>query len=379
MRRLVFMFVITLVITSCSNTRNIKFEEEVIRNGKIVKEVVDIDFVTYEGGIESQFLNNITCTQLNGLNFRGGTLNGVEMIDKVVPYDLLAKDIKPGTPTYYTMVTAYHFIKASRYYAKLISDFQTIDHKKYKWDKDIHVSIAENMPMANNNSRFIFSKKLPVSPSSIYHKVGHRFEKYLKQSNNIVYKQNRYIGIGMMEYFTCSLNNSPKIFEGTMPEIMVRDISKNYLFPIDSDKCSLYTGIMYLKTAYSDVYNDENSSMRKYIDIVLKSEKALKNNIDTHSAACYISHPLWSIRESIGAEKADKLIMHAWILLGKECSVNSTFYTPSKGEKTRENIEWYTVLHALTTADKMDNQGKNIELIRSCFATSNLPVGKVAK
>ncbi|MDC1107362.1 hypothetical protein OAT16_11680 [Prolixibacteraceae bacterium] len=376
MKELSLVIAIMMSLSGCSKMQEQQFTQEILKDGKIETKTIDIDFVTKDGEILSPHLRSIHCTSLDSLSFPGNTIKNAVKHERTVPYDLLSTDIKKGTPTYFTIFTAYHFIKASKYYCDLMSKHMTPEIKDA--DKDITVSIADYMPMANNNSRFIFSDKTEINPSSVYHKVGHRFEEFIKTKTNIVYKTNRYIGIGFMEYFTASLNNSPKIFEGFVPEAMVRDISKPAVYPMDMERNSLYKGITLMKESFMDVYNQEGSAMRQYVDIVLKSENVLKNRLDTHLAALYISYPLWKIRDTIGAEKADLLIMHAWSIVGDQGRKNSTFYSPNNGEEVSDVVNWYTVLHALLAADNMDFNGLNHKIIRNIFASVNYPVDRVA-
>ncbi|QZT35727.1 hypothetical protein K5X82_10400 [Halosquirtibacter xylanolyticus] len=376
MKELKLVIAMAIILCSCSKIKKEQFTQEILKDGKIETKTIDIDFVTKDGAISSPHLRSIHCTNLESLSFPGNKLKNVVKHEKTLPYDLLSKDVKKGSPTYYTIFTAYHFIKASEYYTSLMSEYITPEIKES--DKDIIVSIADYMPMANNNSRFIFSTKAAINPSSVYHKVGHRYEQFIKTKTNIVYKENRYIGIGFMEYFTTSLNQSPKIFEGVLPEALSRDVSKPVTLPIDMDQNSLYKGIMIMKESYIDVYNQEGSAMRQYIDIVLQSENILKNRYDSNLAALYITYPLWKIRETIGAEKTDRLVMHAWTILGNEGRKNSSFYTPNNGEEVSEKVCWYTVLHALLTADQQDFKGENNKLIRDIFASVKYPVDRVS-
>lgn len=364
-----------LLLSACSNIKKENFVERILKDGVEQTQELKIDFVTKTGEIESPYLNTIRCTKLNSIAFPEGKLKNAVKDQEIVPYDLLKTKIEYGTPTYYTLFTAYHFIKASEYYNNLMKEF--VEPKLNEKDKDIIVSMAENMPIANNNSHFVYSPNHGINPSSVYHKVGHRYEAFLRNHTKAKYKENRYISIGFMEYFTTSLNNSPLIFEGAVPALMVRNVSTKLSYPINRDLHNTYHSILDLKKAYSDTYKNENSTMHLYIDIVMKSKETLEQFLDTHSAGMYISYPLWKIRETIGAKKADHLIMHAWTMLADEAKNNTTFYEANNGENVDDTIDWYTVVHALLKADQIDHNGENKELIRTIFTSINLPVERV--
>ncbi|MGB0977614.1 MAG: hypothetical protein ACPGSG_11575 [Prolixibacteraceae bacterium] len=374
MKQLTFILV-ALILSACSNIKKQKFTERIIKDGVEYTQEVKIDFVTETGEIDSPYLNSIHCTKLNSISFPENKLQNAVKDQEVIPYDLTKSDIKSGTASYYAIFTAYHFIQASEYYNNLMKEFVEPNIKDK--DKNITVSIADQMPIANNNSHFVYSQKGKISPSPIYHKVGHRYEAFLREYTKAKYQKNRYISIGFMEYFTTSLNNSPLIFEGEVPPLMVRDVSIKLSYPINTEYCNTYRSILDLKEAYSDIYKDENSTMHHYIDIVLKSKETLKYLLDTHSAGMYISYPLWKIRETIGAKKADHLIMHAWTMLADEAKNNTTFYEANNGENVDDTIDWYTVVHALLKADQIDHNGENKELIRTIFTSINLPVERV--
>lgn len=361
-----------ILFASCTNEN--KLELSYIKEGNIFKEKIVIDnYIDEENRIRTGYIDSLTFSIVDSILFKENNP------DKMKDYSTTVKlnfdeVITQYSPEYYAIATAHYTTKAIDYYNSLF--LGKIDFNKKAEYRNITAQFGD-MVMLTNPKRFLFEKESVLSPSVFYHEVGHRAFWYLDDFYGVNFGGLTYIHMGLLEYFTVSLNDSPVVGECLLPSKLVRDVSLSYRYPF-ADSLKLDYSFQLLKESYSETLKDSTKNMSKYIRL---SEEVygehLSSIYDNHRTALVITSTLWRIREKLGQEHTDRLLAQTILDLNKYQNRREIFYTAEKEEILSKRIEWYDLFFGLLQKEQELFEGDNVEIIRNEFKTTGFSVEKI--
>lgn len=363
-----------IVLAGCSYQN--KLELSYIKEGKIFKEKVVVDnYIDKENRIRTRYIDSLTFSIVDSILFQGGNP------DKMKDYSTLVKlnfngIITQYSPEYYAIATAHYTTKAINYYNSLFEG--NIDFNKEAEYRNITAQYGD-MVILTSPKRYIFEKGSLLSPSVFYHEVGHRAFWYLDDFYEVNFGGLSYIHMGLLEYFTVSLNDSPVVGECLLPSKLVRDVSLPYHYPF-VDSLKMDNSFKLLKKSYTEELKDSTKNISKYISL---SEKVYGDQLtgiyDNHRTALVITSTLWRIREKLGQEHTDRLVAQTILDLNKYQNRRENFYTAEKEEILSKRIEWYDLFFGLLQKEQELFEGENVEIIKNEFKTTGFSVEKVKR
>lgn len=370
--RVIIVSIVALLSVSCS-TANI-IDVRIIREGKTLKNSIQIgDLLDSHYQVSNHFIDAVSFAVLDSISFKDN--NPDRIIVHSTPESLdFSKKIKPYSPEYYSIATAYYTTKCMNYYELLFGN-------KIKFNSQIDYTTIKilfgDVPLITSPKNYIYEKRAPLSPSIIYHEIGHRAFWLIESDLGIKFKGLTYIHVGLLEYFTVSLNDSPVVGEKGLPANLVRHAEYQYYYPLE-DSLFLNHTLMLIKNAYMNQITDSTNNISKYYNLTQnKYKQLLFQKIDNHRAGLVITSTLWRIREQIGAEKTDKLVASTILDLNKFMEKRSQFYVADKGENVEDYLDWYDLYYGLIEKDMELFKGVDNAIITLSFRQTGFPVYKV--
>jgi len=346
-----------------------------VKNGEKYYETIFIDdYLDKNKKIKTAFIDSVKFSVLDSVFFTKDR-NIEDFIDFSQPVDLhFDKEIEPFSPEYYSIAIVHFITQSINYYNSLFNN--KINFNKQKDYKTIAVQFGD-MEVLTTPKRFIIKKGAILSPSVFYHEIGHRAFWLLESDLGIKFNGLTYVHMGLLEYFTVSLNNSPVVGENVLPKNLVRDVSVIHKFPF-SDSLKISYTFKLLKEAYRSDLQDTTSSMSKYVRFIEKNYGTMLKKVnDNHRTALVITSTLWRIRNNMGKKKADKLIAKTILDLNKYLTKRLDFYNKDKDEIVPEYIQWYDLYVALLQKDMELFNGAYDELIKNEFKKTGFPIEKI--
>ncbi|MDR1593004.1 MAG: alpha/beta hydrolase [Prevotellaceae bacterium] len=359
------------------NTKSRLLDVHYLKEGKLITETIPLDFINEKGEIESPYINSLTFVRLDSVVFEDNHPDQMELFSTPVELDF-RKEIKSYSPEYYAANIAFNVTKAIEYYNWLFGneieyDSQTIFHNENY--KAIEVMFGD-MALVTTPRQFIIEPNSNPSPSIFFHEVGHRAFWYLQDELGIKFKGLSYVHMGLLEYFTVSLNDSPVVGEDILPVKGIRNASWTYSYP-PADSLSLKSLLDVIADSYPEKMKDPNSNIAKFHHAYTETYKDFYGIIDNHRGGMIITSTLWRIREQLGQGVTDKLISQTILSLNDYIDERPAFYYPAVDEKLPDKIEWYDLYYGLIQKDKELNSGKGKEIIYTEFRKTEFPVEKV--
>lgn len=361
-----------LTLVSCSSPDKVYLKH--VREGITYTEVIAVSkYLNQANRIQTPHIDSLEFSILDSISFMDN--DPEKIIDHSSTLRLnFNKKIQPYSPEYYSIATAHYVTKGINYYNSVFDgkiDFRYDgDYNKLKVQYgDINILTTPN--------RFIFNKKDLISPSIFYHEVGHRAFWYLEDSLKVNFEGLSYIHMGLLEYFTVSLNNSPVVGENVLPSKMVRDASKVQTYPF-TDSLSLHVSMQLLKESYPEQMKDSTLNISKYYYLTMDMYgNALVDIYDNHRTGMIITSTLWRIRDKLGQKKTDNLIAQTILHLNEYQNLRDHFYEVDNDEKLPKKIEWYDLVFGLMQTDNKLFGGENGELIMNEFKKTGFPIEKI--
>ena len=300
-----YLTVCLLLIVGCKPTSR-NMEVYYLKDGKLCSENILLDFIDKDGNICSPYIDALKFSYLDSLSYPD--MNPDHGQKHTTPGILdFSKKITPYSPEYYCAYTIHNIIKVIEYYNRLFEN--KIDFNTQKMYKTIEVTMG-NASLLTEPDTYIFEENSNPSPSLFAHEIGHRAFWYLEDELDIKFKGLSIVHVGLLEYFTVSLNNSPIVGEGGfLPERLIRDASKLYKYPLDSS-FTIRNTLRLLEESYPEEIKNPKSNVSKYLTACYASydDYLLDNIYDNHRGGMVLTSTLWRIREQIGLEKTDKLV-----------------------------------------------------------------------
>ncbi|RXK86239.1 hypothetical protein [Filimonas effusa] len=368
-----FFWVPVLAFASCRYQKPIT-TVDYLNNGQTCNQKIPADIIK-NGKINSAFIKSLQFSILDSISFPDKNPDRKKLYSTPVAVDF-SKRIKRHSEAYYSVYTAYNIDKAIKYYNKLFEN--KIDFNSQEDYREISVLYGD-IPLLTSPKEFIIQPGGQPSPSLFYHEMGHRAFWYLQDRLNIKFGGLTYIHMGLLEYFTVSLNNSPVVGEDFVPSNLIRDASRLCQYPAAD---SLYIGSFFdkLKAFYkSELENEHNNISKYYYLSVSRYQKYFANVLDNHRAGLIITSTLWRIRQKLGKDKTDRLVAQTILGLNSFFDRRDQFYRAGKEESSSAKIEWFDLYYGLIQTDKALYNGENQLVIEKEFKTTGFPVESVKK
>ncbi|NPA37346.1 MAG: hypothetical protein GXO47_10910 [Chlorobi bacterium] len=372
------LFLIWLTIkphTSQNKPTGKKLKILCVKNGKEYYETITPDdYLDNNKKIRTTFIDSVKFSVLDSVAFvKNRNIEDFTDYSRPVKLDF-DKGIEPFSPEYYSLAVAHFITKSINYYDSLFN--HKINFNKQKDYSTITIQFGD-MEILTTPKRFIIKKGAVLSPSVFYHEIGHRAFWLLESDLGIKFHGLTYVHMGLLEYFTVSLNNSPLVGEKILPESLVRDVSVIHKYPFTDSLKTSYT-FKLLKEAYRDQLRDTTSNISKYIRFVENNYgNMLKKTYDNHRSALVITSTLWRIRNKMGKKNTDRLVSETIPGLNKYLDMRPDFYINDKDETIPEYIQWYDLYVGLLQKDMELFNGTYNELIKNEFKKTGFPVWKI--
>ena len=352
-------------------TSSHKIETSYLKEACLVNEFIDVTEYMKLGTIKNQFIDTVTFGTLDSISYKNNNPNKSTRFKSPINLDF-TESIKKYSPEYYALYVSHHVTKAIKFYNDIFKG--RLDFNSQKSYKSIEVVFGD-VSLFTNPKNYIIRENSNPSPSLFYHEIGHRAFWLLEDKLGIEFNGLSIVHMGLLEYFTVSLNNSFLVGEDVFPSEIVRNASLQYKYPLD-ESYKLDATFKLLKDSYpKEMMNPNSNIVRYYNACMLHYGEILNKKVDNHRGGMVLTSTLWKIRQQIGQEKTDKLIAETILNLNDYMDIRSEFYTAK--DDLVDKIWWYDLYYGLIDKDKKLNNGKNRGIIKNAFEQTGYPVVKV--
>jgi hypothetical protein len=342
--------------------------------GKLKEKTVEIDFLNEDFQITHPYFDSLHVYRLDSVSFAHNipeleALHGTRIkLNFHTDQDTLR--LSSHTPEYYAIFSAYHTIRAMNRYKEMFGELIRFTEKEKYRELELYLGDYINC----NPAQYVLNPKKRVSPTLIYHEIGHRafcqLDDTLDIGNVFTILHN-----GLMEYFTATIAGHPEIGGGMLPPPLVRDASKPVRYP--EDKYYYEDFIKDLGEAYTDI-EDCQKAVRKLYEInQRRASQCTTRILMTHQTGMLLTHPLWKIREHTGARTADPLVVEAMQNMDEVLKMRKTYLKDPLHAEQEQQPQWFDLLYALYSSDQNLYGGKHIPLIRRIFTNCGYRTDRV--
>lgn len=372
LKQTIVFSLIVFIFLACAN-KNKTLEVNYLKEGVIHKDTIPLDFIDENGKISTPYIDTVRFCILDSISYPD--MNSDNMTPHTTTVQLnFSKSIKSYSTEYYSAYTTYNIIKAIEYYNEIFDN--KIDFDFEREYRTIDVCFGD-FPGITHPNFYIFEKNSNPSPSLFFHEIGHRAFWYIQDEGGlgIKFRGLSIIHMGLLEYFTVSLNNSPIVGEDCLPDKLIRNASLLYKYPLD-DSLKLRRTLELIAESYPIEMQNPQSNVSKNIksSYATYDSDVLDNVYENHRGGMVLTSTLWRIRQKIGQKRTDKLVAQTILELNNYMSNRSTFYKQDNNTTPLPNeIEWYDVFYGLIQKDKELNQGSNISVIVHEFERTGYP------
>ncbi|MDR3226869.1 MAG: hypothetical protein LBT56_04265 [Prevotellaceae bacterium] len=374
------ILIVIFLFMNCSEKKR-TLEVHYLKEGTLCNEIISIDFIDKNGKINSPYIDTIKFSYLDSIGYPEMNPDKSVTYTKAYPLDF-SKKIEPYSPEYYCAYTLYNIIKSIEYYNKLFDNKINFDF--YEGYRNIEVTIGD-VPYLTSPNIYIFEKNSNPSPSLFFHEIGHRAFWYIQATDGlgIKFKGLSIIHMGLLEYFTVSLNNSPVVGEDALPVKIIRNAGLLHQYPL-SDSFNIRHYLKLMEESYPVEIQNPQSNISKYLaasyaaydDKILDNIYDNDNLYDNHRGGMILTSTLWRIRGKMGQENTDKLVAQTILNLSKYMDKRPDFYNADT-ESLPDKIEWYDLFYGLIQKEKELFEGKNTQIIVNEFAKTGYSIGLV--
>lgn len=364
------------LIASCTNNKR-TLEVRYLKEGKLITETIPLDFIDADGRLKSPYIDTIRFCRLDSMTYTNNHPDRDVQYTTPVALDF-SKQIQPQSPEYYSAFTIHYTSKAMEYYNRLFGGKIDFDYRpEYR---TIEVCFGD-FPGNTTPDFYIYAEHSTPSPSICFHEVGHRVFWYiqdLEKGLGVRFKGLSIVHMGLLEYFTVSLNNSPVVGEDCLPVKMIRDASRIYKYPLD-DSLKVRRFLELTAASYPAEMQNPQSNVARFLSAsyATYSDEILDKVYDNHRGGMALTSTLWRIRQAIGQEKTDKLVVQTILNLNQYMDKRADFYSKEEIESLPDKIDWCDVFYGLIQQDWELFEGKHVSVIAAAFEKTGYPVGLV--
>ncbi|MBS3806611.1 MAG: hypothetical protein KGY60_03840 [Bacteroidales bacterium] len=336
------------------------------QNGTLVLDSIQVGFVNDRGEIHHSYIDSLHVYQLDSVSFAGDIPELQELHGTPVAMNLNRDNnriiLEPHTPEFYAIFSAYHTLYAIDYYRERFGNLLNFKEKEQYRELELYLGDYINC----SASQYILNPRARVSPTVIYHEVGHRafcqLDDTLAIGNVFSMLHN-----GLMEYFTVTMAGHPVVGEGMLRGPLLRDASKPVQYP--RDKYYYEDFLRDLEQSLSDS-TDCHEALRKLYTLNKKrASRCTTRILMTHQTGMLITHPLWKLREKAGAGVADSLVVHSMKKMGQVLKSRNT-YLKDAAPGGADQPAWFDFFYALLRTDQQLYGGRHEAMIRKAFKSA---------
>ncbi len=366
-----------MIILGLSSCEAKKTEFIYMKDGKNHKANIVCNFISKDGNIQSEYINEVKFGYLDSISFPSGDPDN--MVSHISYRTLnFKKEISTYSPEYYAIFAIHHIHKAINYYNTLFDD--KIDFNSQSAYRNIQI-IFSDIDLLTTPKVYAFQRNEPPAPSLLYHEIGHRAFWFVQDKKGLGIKFNglTVVHMGLLEYFNMSLNNCPVEAEESRkyPGLFRRDARLTYKYPMDSTYNLRYT-FKNLEKAYRQELKNPNSNISKYLSVCYNTYNnyILDNYQDNHYGGMVLASTLWRVREKIGQKKTDKLVAQTILSLNQFMDMRKDYYK-GKMNALPKAIEWCDVYYGLIEKDIEYFGGEDANIIKTEFSKTGYPIEKI--
>ena len=342
-------------------------------NGMLVLDSIQIDFISGQGKIHHPYIDSLHVYNLDSVSFADDIPELQELHGSRVPLHFTTAGnklaLEPHTPEFYAVFAVYHTLHAIDFYKTHFGDLLNFKQKKKYRELELYLGDYINC----SASEYMLNPRARVSPSIIYHEVGHRafcqLDDTLAIGNVFSMLHN-----GLMEYFTTTIAGHPLIGEGMLDGPLLRDASKPVKYP--RDKYYYDDFLRDLRQTVSDSMDCHEALNKLYRLNKQRADRCTTRILMTHQTGMLITHPLWEIRNRTGAAITDRLVVQAMKNM-KEVMSGQQAYLKQGARRETDQPAWYDFLYALLLTDQQHYGGTHQQVIRKAFRDAGYHTGWV--
>ncbi|NDV60733.1 hypothetical protein [Bacteroides sp. 519] len=367
------LIVIATLLYSCTTNKR-TLEVHYLKERKLITETIPLDFIDTDGKLNSPYIDTIRFCRLDSMSFTNNHPDRDVQHTTPVALDF-SKKIQPYSPEYYSTYTIHYTTKAIEYYNRLFESKIDFDYKpEYR---TIEVCFGD-FPGITTPDFYIYAERSNPSPSICFHEVGHRAFWYIQDPEKglgVRFNGLSIVHMGLLEYFTMSLNNSPVVGEDCLPQKMIRDANRPNPYPLD-DSLTIRHTLGLMVASYPTEMQNPNSNIAKYLSAsyATYSNEIMDKVYDNHRGGMTLASTLWRIRQAIGKEKTDKLVVQTILNLNQYMDERADFYSKDKIDTLPNKIEWCDVFYGLIQQDGELFGGENVSVITKEFEKTGYPI-----
>jgi hypothetical protein len=341
--------------------------------GQLVEKPISVDFVSDIGSIRHKYINSLTAWKLDSVVFLNDNPDRQQLIGSPIPLEFVHRGdsllLKPRSPESYAIFIAYHTIRALTYFDSLFAGY--LDFESQTGFDDIKIFFGR---YANSSPKeYGFPPGANVSPTLVYHEIGHRAFWLLKDTLRIG-EVGDWLHMGLLEYFTVSLADYPVVLEGLVPRSITRDVSADLKYPAAilsyadswSQYYEAYADSFSAAPMYKQLYDINLRRMASWDSVSKMSDFARKHVIEAHKSGLVITHPLWELRSQLGSRKCDQLVKRAMLSLPLLLPKRSEYLSTGVNAPS-DTAQWYDFIYALQVADQELYKGVDLGMIDKAF------------
>lgn len=352
-----------------------------VREGSLAEQEIPVDFIKSTGEVQSIYIDSVKYGILDSTAYPD---NHPDRMKQFITYKELdfGKKIEPYSPEYYALAMAYNANRAMEYYNTLFDgkiDFNSQAMRREENYKIIDVVLGDIALFTTPKSYCIVEESNP-SVSIPYHEVGHRAFWYIqdeKEGLGIKFKNLTIVHMGLLEYFTMSLNDSPVVGEDALPEKAIRRGDVLYKYPLD-DSYKLRNTLNLIERSFPEQMADSTSNVAKYMEACYATynDEILDIIDDNHQGGMVLASTLWRIRQQIGQDKADWLIAQTILNLNTYMDARSSYYKEDVASLPNR-IEWCDVFYGLIQEDLSQYSAASRQIIIDEFRKTGYPIDTI--
>ena len=346
-------------------------EVSCLREGRVVRERIETDDLLVDGAIKNEYIDAVNFGVLDSVSFTDNDPNRIVLNQRPVRLDF-GKAVEKDSPEYHALLTCHYITRAIEYFDRLFEG--RIDFNSQAGYRTIEV-VFGGASLLSSPRKYIEERGVVLSPSLFYHEIGHRAFWFLEDGLKIKFRGLSVIHMGLLEYFTVSLNDSPLVGEGFLPARLMRDASHFHRHPAD-ETSNLDHTFRLLRDSYPRAILDPDSFIARYYrSSVSYYGDRLGRKVDNHRGGMILTGTLWRIRQQVGRKKTDRLVAGTILDLNRYLDCRASFY--GVDDAHADQVWWYEVFFGLIDQDRRWNGGANREIIRREFARTGYPVERV--
>ena len=369
-KRCLLPVLILLVFLPGCRRKQVELTVAYLQEGKLQQMAIPLDGIKSKTELSSPYVRQIACSILDSTAYVDNDPDEQVIYSTPTAVDF-TKRIRPHSVEYYAIYTVYCIDRVIDYYNSLFDG--RIDFNAQQEYRDIGITLGD-VPYLTTPDSYIFEKGANPSPSLFYHEIGHRAFWYLEGEMGIRFGGLSYVHMGLLEYFTVSLNDSPVVGEDALPHKMIRSAAWIYSYP-PADSLSLEYTMNALKDSYPEQMKDPESNVSNYYHASMSAYRDYMGVIDNHRGGMIVTSTLWRIREQLGRERTDRLVAGTILRLNGFMDQRPSFYPAD--EKVSRRIEWYDLYYGLISMNREWYGGSDEAAFSREFRKTGFPVDKI--